>query len=94
MPLGREAVEKVFHLSRITPKEGEIEMFSSQLDAVLDYMATLNKLDTGSIEPVNNISNVSTVFRDDVCLGSITVEKVLANAPLADEESFKVPKVF
>ena len=94
MPIGREAVEKVFLLSRITPKDGEIDKFSTQLDAVLDYMEKLNQVDTEQVEPVGNITDLSNVFRDDEIRPSLDVAEVLANAPSDDGESFKVPKVF
>ncbi len=94
MPIGKEAVEKVFHLSRITPRPGEIDKFSTQLDAVLDYMTALNRVNTDEVEPVGNIADLSNVFREDKTKESIPVDRVLANAPLDDGESFKVPKVF
>lgn len=94
MPLGRDAVEKVFLLSRITPGEGEIERFATQLDAVLEYMETLNRIDTSQVDPVGNITDLSDVFREDTPGSSMDPADVLGNAPVADEESFKVPKVF
>ena len=94
MPIGKSAIEKVFLLSRITPREGEVDTFSTQLDAVLDYMDKLNQLDTSSVEPVGNIADLSNVFRDDVLADSVPVEAALANAPADDGATFKVPKVF
>ena len=94
MPIGQEAVEKVLHLSRITPRPGEIDKFSTQLDAVLDYMAVLNQVNTDGVEPVGNIAGLRNVFREDELGESLPVDRVLANAPAEDGESFKVPKVF
>ena len=94
MPIGKASVEKVFLLSRLASNEEEIEKFSTQLDAVLDYMDTLNKVDTDQVEPVGNIAGLSNVFRDDQVAGSLEREAVLANAPSEDGETFKVPKVF
>jgi aspartyl-tRNA(Asn)/glutamyl-tRNA(Gln) amidotransferase subunit C len=94
MPLGSSSVRKVFELSRITPRKGEIEKFSSQLDAVLDYMDSLNNVDTEEIEPVGNITGLSDIFRDDSVQQSLDTAEVLKNAPSEDGASFRVPKVF
>ena len=94
MPLGRADVEKVFHLSRITPKPSEIDTFSTQLDAVLDYMAKLDQVNTEHVEPVGNIADRSNVFREDALGASLDVADVLKNAPSDDGQSFRVPKVF
>ncbi|TFG50849.1 MAG: aspartyl/glutamyl-tRNA amidotransferase subunit C, partial [Candidatus Brocadiia bacterium] len=37
---------------------------------------------------------ITNCLRDDVVKESLTVEKVLANAPEHDEEFFLVPKIF
>ena len=94
MPLDASSVKNVFNLSRITPREGEIETFSSQLEAVLDYMGSLNKVNTKNVEPVGNITGLSNVFREDTLKESLDISDVLKNAPSEDGESFKVPKVF
>ena len=94
MPLGQSAVQNVFKLSRITPRKDEIELFSSQLDAVLDYIDSLNKVDTDSVVPVGNITGRSSIFRDDIQQPSLDISDVLINAPSEDGESFKVPGVF
>jgi aspartyl-tRNA(Asn)/glutamyl-tRNA(Gln) amidotransferase subunit C len=94
MPLGEAEVKKVFLLSRITPRKGEVEKFSTQLDAVLNYMETLDELDTEQVEPVGNITGLRNVFREDKAADSMPVSDVLKNAPSEDGESFKVPKVF
>ena len=94
MPIGVSAVEKVFYLARITLSKGEIQTFSAQLDAVLEYMEKLNELDTGDVDPVGNITELSNVFREDAVQESFNVAEVLQNAPSDDGESFTVPKVF
>lgn len=94
MPIGKDSVEKVFYLSRISLKQGESEKFSTQLAAVVDYMDKLSEVDTEHVEPVGNIADLSNVFREDVVQDSMDVSHVLQNAPAQDGESFKVPKVF
>lgn len=94
MPLDKEAVLNVFHLSRITPGPGEVETFSSQLDAVLTYMEKLNSVNTDHVDPVRTITDLSNVFRKDQVKESIDTADALKNAPQHDETFFRVPKVF
>jgi aspartyl-tRNA(Asn)/glutamyl-tRNA(Gln) amidotransferase subunit C len=88
-----EQVRKVAKLSRLDLTEAEVEEFSGQLSAILEYMEKMNELDTGNVEPLAHCLPVSNVFRDDVVTESMGTEKTLANAPDSDGEFFKVPKI-
>lgn len=86
-------VRKVAKLSRLELTEAEVEEFTGQLGAILDYMEKMNELDTTNVEPLAHCLPISNVFRDDVVKESLGTEKTLANAPQRDEEFFKVPKI-
>ncbi len=86
-------VRKVAKLSRLDLSEGEIEEFTGQLSAILDYVAKMNELDTTDVEPLAHCLPISNVFREDVVKKSLGTEKTLANAPKRDGEFFKVPKI-
>jgi len=53
----------------------------------------LNELDTTGVEPLLHMSDEINVLRQDEIKGSISREDALKNAPLHDEQFFKVPKV-
>ena len=86
-------VKKVAKLSRLELREAEIEEFTGQLSAILDYMEKMNELDTTDVEPLAHCLPISNVFREDVAKESLGTEKTLANSPQRDEEFFKVPKI-
>lgn len=86
-------VRKVAKLSRLDLSEEEIEEFTSQLSAILDYVAKMNELDTAKVEPLAHCLPISNIFREDVAKESLGTEKALANAPQRDGEFFKVPKI-
>jgi aspartyl-tRNA(Asn)/glutamyl-tRNA(Gln) amidotransferase subunit C len=86
-------VRKVAKLSRLDLSEEEIEEFTGQLSAILDYVAKMNELDTTDIEPLAHCLPISNVFREDVVKESLGTEKTLTNAPQRDGEFFKVPKI-
>ncbi len=86
-------VRKVAKLARLELSEAEVEEFTGQLRAILDYVAKMNELDTEGVEPLAHCLPVSNVFRADCVKESLGTEKTLANAPERDGEFFKVPKI-
>ena len=62
--------------------------------AMLDYIDTLNELDTSGVEPMSHVFPVNNVFREDVVTNGDDREEILANAPEAKEGAFVVPKTF
>ena len=91
--IDKEQVRKVAKLSRLELTEAEVEEFTGQLSAILDYVEKMNELDTANVEPLAHCLPVSNVFREDVAKESLGTEKALANAPERDGEFFKVPKI-
>ena len=46
-----------------------------------------------NVEPLLHMSDEVNILRDDVVKGSVSRLQALQNAPLHDEQFFKVPKV-
>ena len=86
-------VRKVAKLSRLELTEAEVQEFTKQLSAILDYVEKMNELDTDGIEPLAHCLPITNVFREDCVKESLGTEKALANAPQRDGEFFKVPKI-
>lgn len=86
-------VRKVAKLSRLELTEAEVEEFTGQLSAILEYVEKMNELDTDNVEPLAHCLPVSNVFRADQVKESLGTAKALANAPQQDGEFFKVPKI-
>ncbi|MHC4647908.1 MAG: Asp-tRNA(Asn)/Glu-tRNA(Gln) amidotransferase subunit GatC [Planctomycetota bacterium] len=91
--IDEQQVRKVAKLSRLQLTDAEVEEFTGQLSAILDYVEKMNELDTGNVEPLAHCLPVSNVFREDVVRQSLGTEKALANAPQQDGEFFRVPKI-
>ncbi len=86
-------VRKVAKLSRLELTEAEVEEFTDQLSAILDYVEKMKELDTDGVEPIAHCLPISNVFRQDRVQESLGTEKALANAPQRDGNFFKVPKI-
>lgn len=86
-------VRKVAKLSRLELTEAEVEEFTGQLSAILDYVEKMNELNTDDVEPLAHCLPISNVLRRDSIKESLGTEKALANAPQRDDAFFKVPKI-
>ena len=72
----------------------EKEQAKKDMANMLDYIDTLNELDTSGVEPMSHVFPVNNVFREDVVTNGDDREEILANAPEAKEGAFVVPKTF
>ena len=93
MALTIKEVEHVARLARLSLTENEKVKFAEQLSSILDYADTLNAIPTEGIEPLTHILPIRNVFREDQVEPSMDREEILANAPLAEDFQYKVPKI-
>jgi aspartyl-tRNA(Asn)/glutamyl-tRNA(Gln) amidotransferase subunit C len=91
--ISRAEVEKVAKLARLELSEAEIDEFTGQLGAILEYVEKMNELDTQAVEPLAHCLPVHNVFRDDRVRESLGTDKTLANAPQRSGEFFRVPRI-
>lgn len=93
MAISREEVEKVALLARLLLSPEEVELMTTQLGQILDYMALLREVNTEGVEPMAHAVDMANVFREDRVEPSLSRELALANAPNRDEECYRVPAV-
>ncbi|MBC5745538.1 Asp-tRNA(Asn)/Glu-tRNA(Gln) amidotransferase subunit GatC [Lachnospiraceae bacterium MD308] len=87
-----ETIEYVGILAKLWLSDEEKENARSDMEKMLDYIDTLNELDTTGTEPMSHVFPVNNVFREDIVENGDGSEDTLANAPLKKEQGFKVPK--
>lgn len=88
-----ETIEYVGILAKLELSDAEKEEAKKDMEKMLDYIDTLNELDTDGVEPMSHVFPVHNVFREDVVTNGDGSADTLANAPLAKDQSFKVPKI-
>lgn len=93
MKLNRKDVEHVALLSRLELSETELDKFTGQLDAILEYIDVLDQVDTSAVEPMAHVLDIRNVMRADVAKPSLPRESALQNAPESENGFFKVPKI-
>ncbi len=91
--VSKQDVEKIAQLARLEFSENEKEKFTDEFNKILGMMEKLNELDTENVEPLTHVLPLQNVFREDIMKESFPREAILKNAPNANEEFFKVPKV-
>jgi len=91
-----EDVERVAELAHLELTRDETGRMLKDLNAILDYVAELNELDTKGVTPLAQVSELSAVTgepRPDGVEPSLDRAAVTAQAPETDGTFFKVPKV-
>ena len=87
-----ETIEYVGILAKLELSEEEKEAAKKDMEQMLDYIDTLNELDTTGIEPMSHVFPVQNVFREDVVTNGDGSADTLKNAPEQKDGGFKVPK--
>jgi aspartyl-tRNA(Asn)/glutamyl-tRNA(Gln) amidotransferase subunit C len=91
-----EDVRRVAELANLELTAEEELRMQQDLNAILDHVAQLNELDTASVRPMAQVSEVlgsRGFLREDAVVPSLDRRQVMACAPESDGVFFKVPKV-
>jgi aspartyl-tRNA(Asn)/glutamyl-tRNA(Gln) amidotransferase subunit C len=93
MKITKEEVLYVAQLARLDLDEASIEKFAVQIGKILEYIETLNQVDTKGIKPTSHAIFLTNAFREDEERAHLERDLALANAPEREDGSFIVPKV-
>lgn len=97
-----EEVERVAELANLDLAADEKPRMQRDLNAILEYVAHLNELDTTGIEPMAQVSDLldagadtghGEALRVDALRPSLDRKLVMEEAPETDGAFFKTPKV-
>ena len=86
-------VSKVASLARLTLTDDELATATTELAAMLDHFADIDALDLDAVEPMSNPTHLVNVMRDDVVGAMLDRDEVLAEAPFAEDDRFRVPPI-
>ena len=93
MQVNDALIEKLSRLAMLEFNEAEKEEIKKDLQKMIGFVDKLQELDTTGVEPLLHMSPALNVLREDVLGTMLSREEALQNAPLHDEQYFKVPKV-
>ena len=90
MKLSLQEVEHIALLARLGLTDSEKERLREQLSNILDQFETLQQVDTTTVTPTAQATNLQNVTREDQTSPSLTQDQVLTNAPQRETEYFRV----
>ncbi len=88
-----ENIKKLAKLARIEIKEEEIIPTKEKLQTILQFVETLNEIDTSNVAEMTNVNSKNLRFEKDIVEDGNIQEQVLFNAKNAKYGYFAVPKV-
>jgi len=93
MSVTKKDVEYIAELARLQLSPQEIESLSEDMNKILGYIDLLNELDTENVEPLEHVIELDSRLREDEAQEPLSHEDALKNAPDADSDYFRVPRV-
>jgi aspartyl-tRNA(Asn)/glutamyl-tRNA(Gln) amidotransferase subunit C len=93
MEVNDALVDKLANLARLQFDTTEKQGIKNDLQRMIQFVEKLNELDTTGVTPLLHMSEQVNILRDDEVRGSVSRAEALQNAPVHDDQFFKVPKV-
>jgi len=93
MSVDLATVKRVAHLARIGLDEPQTEKMRDELNAVLGFVKQLDEVDVSGVEPMTSVIPMQLHKREDKVSDGNKAGDIVANAPLAQDNFFLVPKV-
>jgi aspartyl-tRNA(Asn)/glutamyl-tRNA(Gln) amidotransferase subunit C len=92
--LTQDEVRHVAELAKLRLTDAEVEQYTGQLAAILEYAERLQEVDTSHVPPTPYVLPLTNVLRDDAPAPGLSNAAALANAPDSDQGFFRVRAVF
>ena len=93
MSVDAATVRRIGRLARIRIEEAEVETYREELNVILGFVEQLNEVDVTGVEPMTSVTPMQLRRREDRVTDGGYADKVVANAPLSEDNFFMVPKV-
>ena len=81
MSVDKATVARIARLARINVPEDRQEQLVGELNGILDWIAELDEVDTGAVEPLASVTGHGLPRRSDEVTDGNRVDEVLANVP-------------
>ena len=89
----RDDVAKVAALARLTLTDAELDLYTGQLQSILDHARDVEALDLHDVPPTSHPVPLHDVTRADEVQPCLDRAEVLGQAPAAEDGMFRVPPV-
>ena len=77
-----QEIEKIARLAKLHLSADQRDLYTGQINAILEHVQTLESLDLSDVEPLSHVLDLSNISRSDQAARSLPRETVLANVPV------------
>lgn len=91
--INKSDIEKMAQLSRLELTDEEKEKFAGQFSDILGYVEELSEIDDQNIEPIDHITGLKNISREDKVINSCDRETMLKNAPEEQDGFIKTKSI-
>lgn len=92
MSVTEDDVRRIARLARIAEPKDRLTQLTGELNGILAWVEMLDEVDLKGVEPMTTPVSTALPMREDNVTDGEIPEKVLKNAPKAEEGFFVVPK--
>ena len=93
MEVSTGLIDNLANLARLRFSEEEKVEIRNDLQRMIAFVEKLQEVDTAGTEPLLHMTDAMNTYREDEVKGSMQKATALSNAPDANTDYFKVPKV-
>lgn len=93
MSVDADTVRRIGRLARIRVTEDEVAAYEGELNAILGFVEQLAEVDVDGVEPMTSVTPMQLRRREDAVTDGGYAERIVANAPISEDNFFMVPKV-
>jgi aspartyl-tRNA(Asn)/glutamyl-tRNA(Gln) amidotransferase subunit C len=86
-------VKRVARLARLAVTEDEAVRMTGELNGILGFVEQLSEVDVTGVEPMTSVTPMAMKMRRDEVTDGNMADRIVANAPLTEQNFFEVPKV-
>lgn len=86
-------IKHVAKLSKLNLSATEVEVFTSQLGKIINYVNELNEVETDSVEPTSQTTGLVNIKRNDKITPSLAQKEALSQKDNTHNGYFVVPMV-
>jgi aspartyl-tRNA(Asn)/glutamyl-tRNA(Gln) amidotransferase subunit C len=88
-----EALKHLAKLARLELSEDELATYATQLEVILESVDKIREVAAADVAPMSHAVGLTNVFRKDETKPSLDRAEVLAQAPAAQDDRFRVPRI-
>lgn len=91
--ISKEEVQHVAALAKLELTDDQLEMFTGQLDEIIDMVDQLSAVDTTNVAPTTQMNEQTNVFRADEPKPGTPLNELMENVPDEENDLIKVPAI-